>query len=705
MKIKYDGFPAGAMYAPFCRTQAAPMSEWENDIRNMAKSGFNVLHGFAEWHDIEYEKGSFDFSRIDHLVKCACQNNIVPIINVATHNNVGFYSPRWLIEEYRGRGKGFIDSTGGMEQQSQFIVPCLDDPIYQAYAKRYLTAVARHFAHDDRIGGYVLWGEPSLFRPGSGYRICYCEYTVAKFREWLRGKYTDIEKLNRAWSSEGPADYIDFCQVLPPTGNSRQVGGFSSWDDWTEFMEQNLADHIRDADRLFKENGATQPTIVEMLTSIHNSVDAWRLAETTDIIGISCFGRPNRQTALYMSMADSMAKALGKSTFVVEALGGSIKYQSNARSPSAKELISTLLQRAGHGTGGLMYWCWRPRFSDMEGNDFGMTRSDGTVKQKTLDVGKTVSEIQKLYPRIYANTVRKADVAIFHSQKANHLIDPEAMTQRLLNDVVGAVYMLADLHIGADFICEKEILKGSLSKYKVLILPCSYIISEEAAAFIERFVKNGGTVIADYILAEKKPGGFCYVDLPGGGLNKVFGIDRDDILVLEDPSMIEENAYGIVRDGMMDIVVPSTAEVLSTYLDHPLVTCNQYGNGHAYYISSQFFHTYSTGLTAAQRNRLLPVLLRSGVRQSVTLEKSDSEDAPQLLTVSLFSVRSGQEKAVTVTNSGIGIWEDTVTVPMSAVDHIGGTLLDSTSAENGCRKVRFRLDSWESITVFARDPQ
>ena len=239
-------FMTGAMYAPFCRTRHASMSEWDNDMKTMKELGFTCLHGFAEWHDIEYDKGHFDFTKIDYFVECAVKNGLVPIINVATQNSVGFYSPRWLMEEYRGVGEGFVDSLGQKLMQSEYVVPCLDDPLYMSYSHRYLAKVAQHFAGDSRVGAYVIWGEPNLYspRPGNGI-ICYCKHTKAKFRTWLRDKYKTIDKLNDTWGNEGPSDYVDFAQVNPPAGYSRQLGGFNSWEDWREFMESNLAGHIR----------------------------------------------------------------------------------------------------------------------------------------------------------------------------------------------------------------------------------------------------------------------------------------------------------------------------------------------------------------------------------------------------------------------------------------------------------------------------
>ncbi len=694
-------FLTGAMYAPFCRTKPAPIEEWDNDLKNMAELGYNCVHGFAEWHDIEYEKGRIDFTLIDHMVECAVKHNIMPIINVATQNSVGFYSPRWLMEEYRGTGKGFIDKNGQHMMQGQFNVPCIDDPIYQAYAQRFLKAVAQHFANDDRIGGYVLWGEPTLFRPGSGNAaICYCEHTIAKFRVWLKEKYKDIANLNEAWGTEGPSDYIDFCQVLPPSDNSRQLGGFVSWEDWRSFMETNLSDHIKAADCIFKENGAMQPTITEMLTGINNGIDSWKLSECTDIIGISCFDKPTRMTALYMCMSDSMAKAYNKPTFVVEAAGGSVKSGVGApKTPSVNQLKSALLQRAGYGTKGLMYWCWRPRLSDTEGNDFGLVKPNGKILKKAVEVGVLSEKLNDAF-EVYNSSERKAEVAVFTSQHINHLMDTELMNENYLGAVIGANYILSDLHINSDFICEKEIIKGSLSKYKVLVLPCSYILSEECAEKIEAFVRNGGTVIADFILAEKRPGGICYMDLPGGGLDKVFGIDRDDVLYIEHPSLLKENTAGARLQSFIELVSVTDAEVVEKYdEENPLITKNKYGKGNAVYFTSQFFSGYSENPSKEMRDKIENILKNCNVTADISLKNGDLMSQTSLITTVMYDKKTNDVSVVTVTNSCYDEVEDTLILPKGEYVLVEEAYRYEILNKDTHTEVKFKLEAWESLAV------
>lgn len=699
-EIAKGRFVTGAMYAPFCRTLAVPKEEWDKDLKGMADSGYSVVHGFAEWHDIEYEKGKFDFSDIDYMIERATKHGLKVIVNVATQNSVGFYSPRWLMEEYRGKGDGFVDAEGKQVPQGQYVVPCIDNPVYQEYALRYLKEVALHFGKDERVSGYVLWGEPILCLPNLGSSsICYCEHTLAKFKKYLENKYKTIDELNKAWRTEGPSGFIDFEHVSAPRGAARQLGGFTSWEDWKDFMEGNLAGHIKTADRIFKENGAMQPTICEMLTGIHNSIDSWKLAECTDIIGTSCFDRPGRMAALYLGMADSMSVALDKTAFVVEAGSGPVKYVLPTRSPSYDELSSTLLQRASFGIKGLMYWCWRPRISDVEGNDFGLVRPDGKILEKTKKLGALATALDKKYPT-YERSERKSKVAVFCSQYINHLMDYENMADNYIDALKGANFMLQDLHINSDFISEKQILSNGLNRYEVLVMPCSYVLSEACAEAIKTFVLNGGTVIADYLLAEKRPGGVCYTSLPGGGLDKVFGVEREDIYPIDHESLYTENHLGISLNSVLEELCVTTATVSERYANgYAVVTENAFGKGKAVYIASQFFKGYLATPNKKQRDIIKNTLNSVGIYAPISFETADKLDKSNIVTSNLFDAKTGELNVLTVTNSDYGDVSDTIELKNNAYEVLGNC--DGIEIVNRDDKtvVKFKLKSWQTFAL------
>ena len=53
---------------------------------------------------------------------------------------------------------------------------------------------------------------------------------------------------------------------------------------------------------------------------------------------------------------------------------------------------------------------------------------------------------------IYNSASRKSDVAVFMSQTINHIMAGDKMDNNYLNALVGANFMMTDLHINSDFI-------------------------------------------------------------------------------------------------------------------------------------------------------------------------------------------------------------------------------------------------------------
>ena len=328
-----------------------------------------------------------------------------------------------------------------------------------------------------------------------------------------------------------------------------------------------------------------------------------------------------------------------------------------------------------------------------------MCRPDGKPLKRTARLGEFARTMESLSP-IYDKCERRSEVAVFTSQQINHIMAGDKMQNNYPDAVRGANYMLGDLHINSDFICEKEILKGSLSKYKVLILPCTYVLSEECGAAIAEFVKGGGHVIADYILAEKRPGGLCYVNLPGAGLDKVFGIEREDVLFIAHPTMERENSLGIETGTMIEQIILTDAESVGGeyMLEYPLISKNAYGDGSATYIATQYFANYARKPAAATRGVLLRMLGELGVTPHASLAAED-EKAQSALITNAISSEDG-EIIVTVTNTDYETVSDTLILPEGNYRLVEELPKHTVSRENGQTAVKFTLGAMESLAVY-----
>ncbi len=117
--------------------------------------------------------------------------------------------------------------------------------------------------------GYDVWNK-------GGVQECYCRATQAKFREWLKAKYGNLEALGRAWHRYS---FGDWESVHPPRG----TGGYPDSLDWLAFRRDDAirvlhwrTELIR---RLEKRNKVTAQS-TGLLTEIE-----WRTAADVDSYG------------------------------------------------------------------------------------------------------------------------------------------------------------------------------------------------------------------------------------------------------------------------------------------------------------------------------------------------------------------------------------------------------------------------------------
>jgi len=696
-RIAGDKVVVGNMYAPFCRTEGPDVSEWPADIAKMKELGYTCLHGFCEWSRIEKAKGVYDFSQIDLLLDLCAKNGILAILNVATQNTVGYHMPAWMENEYAGRGMVDIDDDG-VALKSIHNVPCLDDPWYRGPAEKFLKALARRYGGDGRVAGWVIWGEP-LLHGESGKPICFCEHTQKRFREWAEKKYGTIERLNSAWSTEGPVDFSGFDAIRPPRGTSGHRGGYAAWNDWARFMTDNFACNIKWADSLLKEGGATQPTIVEMFTFPTGGGmvnDVWSLGRSADIVGSSCFLRPGANIELSLTVAASVAAREGKSFFVVEQTGGNRAYNYDHLTPCDDEIVSEAVQSAGLGAKGVMYWCWRPRFTDYEAGTYGMCRADGKPLPRAVAGGRNAAAVAALGERL-ADAERRPQVAILHPDAT--FASADGVEEQCFNGETGALRLFFDARVTPQIVSAEMIRDGLDASLRALVLPFAYALDQSTCDGIRRFVERGGCVIADHNLAFKQSDGRVWRTLPGGGLDKVFGFEKEEDLFIDHKCLLpKDNRYGIIEKDFMDIVTPTTAEVLERDGTRPLILRNRIGKGEAYAFSFCAFPEYAkNGGNVALRRLVMSFLEPYGVKPFAQTKGYDDSPYPHIRVAEL--VRKDGSKVLTFTNPGWETRDVEATVPGAAA--VSPFLCGDVAVDVVGATARFTLKPWQSIMLQA----
>lgn len=356
---------------------------------------------------------------------------------------------------------------------------------------------------------------------------------------------------------------------------------------------------------------------------------------------------------------------------MVECRGGAVAFAKTPSVPSYEEVQSVMLQRAANGAAGAMYWCYRPRMSDTEGGDFGMVLKSGRVTYRA-EAGGTMTRTLAENSAFLQKLQRRSQVAIYTSYEINNLMNADAMGDVYREDYQDAQTLLEDLHINGDYINEAYIHR--LSQYKVLILPCSYILNPQTVVQIRRFVENGGILIADYMVGYKKPDGVCYYDMADNGLEPVLGIEDMDIAVAQGQETV--SAVGIEPGVRFCVPYLTSASSLAQRNGIPVWTKNAYGKGMGYYFAAPIFGQYGASGSLDIRETFQKLLCAAGVTGELVLERSDTQEKSVFLTTQLEG--EAGERLYTVLNTADEPAADRVVLPAGQYYDLFGKPLEGT---------------------------
>jgi beta-galactosidase len=143
--------------------------------------------------------------------------------------------------------------------------------------------------------------------------------------------------------------------------------------------------------------------------------------------------------------------------------------------------------------------------------------------------------------------------------------------------------------INTDIIGEED----DFSRYDVIIAPQLYMTGDNMIDKLEQFVKNGGTLLATYMLGMVNENDRCHLGgFPGGKLKDVFGIWNEEIDTLypDDKNSVTFGGASYDAVDYCELVHAQGARVLATYdrdfyRGMPALTENDYGKGKAYYLA------------------------------------------------------------------------------------------------------------------------
>ena len=431
---------------------------------------------------------------------------------------------------------------------------------------------------------------------------------LADFREWLRGIYGTLARLNAEWETE----FADWQSVLPFTTDeiiARGGDNLAPWADHRRFMNLVFAKAVKQTTDAVHaaDPGALAGIVGAQMPSTFGGYDYWLLSKAMDVIEPYNIGN-NRE--LWRSFAPE------KPVFMT---GFS----------SSPHEVWRHWHQALHGDSGVIIYDEKARFLDEHCGitDYGrpfvpLYRELTTGLSALLAQAKPADApvaIHYSHASITASWMlerpsqdtpwldENADVWKMHNERQQSLI------ARLRES---AVKLNEDSWLPYDFLSYEQLEDGTLETRapKLLILPGSVAMSQAEADAVIRFVENGGTVLADNLPAVMDEHARA---LPFGQLDALFGVERAGIRkkpsagVLTRCADIPVWAQPLAASAVLhlsaaeDLTVTDGTALYADENGRPAVVVRTFGKGQTVYMNADLTDYYLRRITPPQGDELL----------------------------------------------------------------------------------------------------
>jgi beta-galactosidase GanA len=367
-----------------------------------------------------------------------------------------------------------LDSMGGTKKEN--VVICLESKHVRSAIEEYI-----------RINVPKLRSNPELMYNILAYEltyICYCDESRRMFSQWLEAKHHRIETANALWGTR----YKSFADVVPPpTKDARPLPGTNRalWYDWARFNQDRFTQHllwVRDTVRKYDSS-----------TPLAAGGSSSMLSGGAGVSGID-------EERIVNEVDDVIIHEGGGSTLGLDLqVALSEKKKPVADPEMSLDSIADLLPQILHGKSvvQLYHWPSQPASEFISNTASSLAHSWKFSLQDIDELLRAALDVRRLHNEMAAFVEQPAQVAILYSQTSTIQIPPEMVRWEAtpyLHELQKLYRASQFLDTRITFVTERQIEKGRLSSYKLLLIPGAQSLPAGVVHAIWQFAESGGQV-------------------------------------------------------------------------------------------------------------------------------------------------------------------------------------------------------------------
>ncbi len=641
----------------FYRPPSPPREKRREMVKALAEEHkFNLIRIWPNWDYVNPEPDKWIFDEVEEVMSYADEFGMQVLCGLVVE-----LMPWWLEQKYPE--SRFVDARGRamrLQGSSNNITGgwpgvCLDwDPVREA-AGKYIKELIKVVGPHKSLFGYDCWNEPhiepawarNIWADPEEVLFCYCDKTIANFREWLNQKYGSLDGLNKAWTRRYPSwEAVDA---------PRSMSTYADWVDWRRFIIERDTVEMKfrvetarsvDPVHVMESHGAVHPPVEPCAVSATN---AWRLAEQLDAWGMSLFPRWQHLDIPICAAKFEITRsnAAGKPFFLTELQAG---HGNNGliRSPEMRprDVHTNNWLAVAMGAKGVIYWNYAAEATGYESTGFGLVSRNGTPTDVLREASKMNQLIQAHWD-IIQDHLPKPEIALLTDQD-NALLTFAASGKEDASTLSFRGYYNAVWNMDhyVEFVEPQGLGKRD---YKVIIAPWHLIGKKATLDYLRGFVEGGGTLITETGFGRYDERMYYNFVVPPFGLDQVFGYREDEALGLNtyprpkevpesdlvyfDPEIVftQPVAARVTGHTYLNPIEVTSAETIATHKGMKVAARKKVGKGWVYYFGTNLGASITAGsvggielLRAIVGEKMKPVIAGGPVRPRLIEGKKQS---------------------------------------------------------------------------------
>ncbi|MDR7160582.1 beta-galactosidase [Arthrobacter sp. BE255] len=588
---RLGGIAYGGDYNP----EQWPREVWQEDVRLMKEAGVNLVTlAVFSWSRLETADGVYDFGWLDDVMDLMHANGIG--VDLATPDAV---PPAWLIAQHPDILPVLADGTiFGFGSRQHFDV---SHPAYRQKSLAMAEKMGERYANHPAL---CMWHVNNEYGP-----VSYGPHADRAFREWLQSKYSSLDELNQAWSTDVWGQvYSDWAQVNAPA-QPRTWSNPSRRLDYHRFTSDSMLEHYKAERDILRRHTPDLPVVTNFMRFYKNN-DYWAWAAEEDAAALDIYPDPREAdahvaAALNFDLMRSLKK--GQPWLVMEQATAAVSQWSVNVSKLPGKMRLGSYQAIAQGADSILFFQWRQAKGGTERYHSGMVNHAGPNTRVFREVCQLGQELKGLGG--VTGTRSAAKVAIVFDWDcwwALELGNSPRSDLSYTQEVLRLYRPFFDANIPVDFVDTKS----DLSQYSLVVLPASYLLTDEAAQRFEDYVSDGGRLVASYLSGIVDPDNTIRLGGYPGALRNVLGAWSEELHPLagegEEVKLSTADGGTASASYWTEHLHTETADVLASYASgrlagSPAVTRNRFGQGTAVYLSARVDSTFLEELLAAER--------------------------------------------------------------------------------------------------------